>query len=67
MYKFPERLNELMIEFNINQLRLSKETKIPQPTIVRWLADKHRPTVDCLITLATYFKCSIDYLVGMVD
>lgn len=67
MYKFPERLRELMCELNINQVQLSKETKIPQSTIARWLADERRPNIEYLITLATFFKCSIDYLVGMTD
>ncbi len=67
MYKFPERLKELMIETNVNQVQLSKETKIPQPTIARWLADERRPNIEYLMILAQYFKCSIDYLVGLTD
>ncbi len=67
MYKFPERLKDLMIELNLTQNKLSKEVSIPQPTIARWLADQCRPSVDNLITLANYFKCSIDYLVGLSD
>lgn len=67
MYKFPERLKSLMIELNLSQYQLSKETSLPQSSIARWLADEYKPSVDCLIVLAKYFKCSIDYLVGLVD
>ena len=67
MYKFPERLKELMDEININQVQLSKDTKIPQSTIARWILNQRTPNVYYLITLSKYFKCSIDYLVEMVD
>ena len=67
MYKFPERLKELMLEKNLSQHQLSKDTAISQPAIARWLSDVRRPNVDALITLSQYFKCSIDFLVGLVD
>ena len=67
MYKFPDRLKSLMLELNLSQNQLSKETKIPQSTVARWLSNQQTPNVYNLITLSQYFKCSIDYLVGMVD
>lgn len=67
MYKFPVRLKELMNETNLSQNQLSKLTSIPQPTIARWLNDICKPSIDCLIVLSAFFKCSIDYLVGVVD
>ena len=67
LYQFPDRLKDLMLETNLNQNQLSRETGITQATISRWLSNSRRPTVECLITLALYFKCSIDYLVGLSD
>lgn len=67
MYIFPQRLQELMKEFNLTQVQLSIDTNIPQPTIARWLANICKPTIENFISLAKYFKCSIDYLVGLVD
>ncbi|MBP3619433.1 MAG: helix-turn-helix transcriptional regulator [Clostridia bacterium] len=67
MYKFPERLKSLMVEFNVNQVQLSKETKISQATIARWLANQRIPTALSIIALANYFKCSADYLLGLSD
>ena len=67
LYQFPDRLKGLMIETNLNQNQLSRETGITQATISRWLSNERRPTIECLIVLAIYFKCSIDYLVGLSD
>ncbi len=67
MYNFPKRLGELMKEYGLSQNKLSIETGISQSEIARWLMNERKPNVDCLITLAKYFKCSIDYLVGLED
>ena len=67
LYKFPSRLKELMEECNISQNKLSKETGIAQSQIARWLKNETRPNIDFLMTLAQFFKCSIDYLVGLED
>lgn len=67
MYQFPDRLKELMIEQNLSQHQLGRLTNISQASIARWLADIQRPSIDNLIILADYFKCSIDYLVGRED
>ena len=67
MNKFAERLKELMKEMNLSQNKLSKETGISQPQIARWLQKSTTPNIEFLIILAKYFKCSIDYLVGLED
>lgn len=67
MYKFPERLKELMVEMNLNQSQLAKELNIDQSVIGRWLTNSRKPTVDSLIKLALYFKCTTDYLLGLSD
>lgn len=65
--KFCERLKELRLENNLTQVQLSKKTGISQAGIAKWETGDRTPNVECLITLAKFFKCSIDYLVGLSD
>lgn len=65
MNEFADKLKELMQENNLSQSKLSKETGISQSNIARWLACLHEPNMTNLILLAKYFKCSIDFLVGL--
>lgn len=67
IYKFDKNLKELMQEQNLSQNKLAKETGLKQSVIARWLSNKQKPSADALIILALYFKCSIDYLVGLED
>ena len=60
-------MKELMDEKGISQNKLAHEIGVSQSQIARWLSNENKPTVDCLIMLSKYFKCSIDYLVGIVD
>ncbi len=63
--KFAEKLEELMIENNLSQNQLSKETGISQPQIARWLGKKTTPNIDSVIILSRFFKCTCDYLLGI--
>ena len=65
--KFCERLKELRLELNLTQTELSKQTGISQAGIAKWETGDRTPNLECLIILAKYFKCSIDYLVGLID
>lgn len=62
---FKDRLKELLeAKFNGNQAQLSNQTQIPKTTINGWLTTEREPNSRQLITLANFFECSIDYLVG---
>lgn len=64
---FAERLNFIMSKTNCSQYRLHKETKIADTLITYWRRGVYTPSVDNLIKLATYFKCSVDYLIGRTN
>lgn len=64
---FKDRLKELMIEKNVNQVELSKQIDFAQRTISMWLLGQTEPKQTALTRLAQYFGCSIDYLVGIED
>ncbi len=65
--EFKDRLKELMIEKNINQVELSKEIDFAQRTISMWLLGQTEPKQTALTRLAQFFGCSLDYLVGLED
>jgi len=67
MNKFAERLRELRVEKGLSQDDLAKATGISQDAISRWELKQRTATIDNVITLANFFKVSIDYLVGMID
>lgn len=61
------RLKEQRENMNLNQSELAKETGIKQQNISRWEKNTHLPNLIDLITLANYYKVSIDYLLGRED
>lgn len=64
MSKFAERLSELMSESQLNQKMLAEKIEISETSLSHYLQDKHAPTVESLIKIADFFRCSTDYLLG---
>ena len=65
--KFCERLRDLRIEKNIGQVELAASIGVSKGIISLWENGLREPKLSNLITLAQYFKVSIDYLVGLED
>ena len=61
---FAERLNELMKEQGLNQVKLAEGAGVKQNTISAWLLKKKEPSVTSLWLLADYFGVDVDYLIG---
>ena len=59
-----ERIQELMKEHNLNQMKLSEKIGITQAAISSWLLKQKEPSIRSLWLLADYFDVDIDYLVG---
>lgn len=62
-----ENLKDLMEEVEIKAPALARLTGIDASTILTLLRGDGLPYVDTLVTLADYFKCSTDYLLGLTD
>lgn len=62
---FGERLKELRREKGIVQVELAKSLNVSKGIISLWENNEREPTMSSLIAIATYFKVSIDYLVGL--
>ncbi|MGN1103965.1 MAG: helix-turn-helix transcriptional regulator [Candidatus Coproplasma sp.] len=61
---FNEQLSFLLEHYHITKYRLEKETKLTEETVNRWHKGKYEPTVESLVRLATYFNCSVDFILG---
>lgn len=65
---FAETLDELMFEQGKEQKMdaktLAKQLGVEGSTITRYLRTERAPTVENLVKLADYFKCSTDFLLG---
>lgn len=67
MENFADRLKLLRLENNLSQNQLAKILQINQSNVSVWEAGKELPRAEYLIILAKYFKCSVDYLLGLED
>ncbi len=62
---FAERLEELMFDAHLKTAELAKILDVNRATVSRYLQGKLLPSVQTTIQLADYFKCSVDYLLGL--
>ncbi len=61
------RLKELRLEKGLNQIVLAKELQVSKGVISLWENGLREPTLSNLVTMATFFDVSLDYLVGLID
>ena len=64
---FSERLQLLLSENNLNIYTFAKNIHIHRNNVTQWIKFDYIPLLDDLITVADYFKVSLDYLVGRTD
>ena len=53
------------LKLKITQAELALKISIPHSTISKWENGKREPSINQLITLAKFFKCTTDYLLGL--
>lgn len=59
-----ERLSELIAEKEISPEILGEEIGISTSVVYYWLRDNRGLKLENLVNLASYFNCSLDFLVG---
>lgn len=67
MNAFQERLQDLLIENNLNRLQLSKIIGISSTTINGYFNNDYFPQIDIAIKMAEYFNCTLDFLFGLSE
>lgn len=66
MYKelFSERLKEARRKTGFTQLEVSKELKIPRPTLANYEAGRTEPDIETLGKLITFYDVNADWILG---
>ncbi|MBQ4558157.1 MAG: helix-turn-helix domain-containing protein [Clostridia bacterium] len=67
MNEFQERLQELLDEYSLSRLQLSKNIGISFETLNGYFNKDLYPEISCAARISKYFKCSINYLMGLTD
>lgn len=67
MSNFAERFKSLRLEKDLTQSQLSEELNIPRTTISSWELGRREPDLKIIVILASFFKVSVDYLIGLID
>ena len=67
MSDFAENLRNAMFFKRLKAIDVSNATKIPPPTISRYLSGTHQPTTDNLITISKYLGISPEALLSSSD
>ena len=62
-----DNLFKMISERGISQSKLAENTSISTGNISDWKKGKSMPSAVKLDELATYFDCSVDYLLGRTD
>lgn len=65
--KFGETLSELMEEHNLSVKELAERAQIKRSNIYCYLRGERLPSVGAVVSLADFFNCSVDYLLGLSD
>jgi len=64
MSNLGERLNELMLDKNVDSKKLASDLSVAPQSVNNWKANRTDLGLSYLIRLCRYFQCSLDYLVG---
>jgi transcriptional regulator with XRE-family HTH domain len=64
---FKDSLKELRENLGIGQVELATKLNVSKGIISLWENGLREPSMSSLITLAKFFNCTIDYLVGLED
>lgn len=62
-----ERIKDLRIEKNLNQVELAHKLSCSKQTVSNWENNNILPSVEILKKIALFFNCSTDYLLELED
>ena len=67
MNDFQESLQDLLIENNLNNVKLAGAIGVSEDTISGYFVDGYYPNIDIAIKMGKYLNCSLDFLFGLSD
>ncbi len=62
---FAERLQDLMLENGMDVSRLTEIAQVNRSSVNRYLAGTRLPSVATLLRMASAFRCTCDFLLGI--
>ena len=62
-----DRIKALRQAQNLNQIQLGKALGVSKQTISNWENGNIAPSIDTLLTISNYFRCTTDYLLELDD
>ena len=62
-----QRIDSLRRALGWSQVELAKRLGVTKQTVSNWENDNIQPSVEMLVRLATLFRVSTDYLLGLED
>ena len=65
--EFAKRLEQLMKEQGITQVKLSQSIGYSQRAVSKWINGEAEPTATAIVLCANYFEVTSDYLLGLED
>ena len=67
MTTFGQKLKEYRLSRGLSQAALAKIINFSQSILCDWENEKSEPTASAIATVANYFQCSVDELLGRED
>ena len=64
---FSARLGQLLTIKKISRNKLAAVCKVTSSNVSKWILTEQLPKPDIICLLASYFNCSIDFLLGRTD
>lgn len=61
---FSEQIRKLLVRLTISKRKFCEKLPVTRSVLYYWMSGKSIPSLDYLIRLADYFKCSTDYILG---
>ena len=65
IYGFGERLQNLRKSRNLSQKEVSNALGISSSVLSNYESSERTPSLENLISLASFYRCSTDYLLGL--
>jgi len=60
-----ENIQKLRISAGLNQVELAKILNVSKQCVSNWENDNVQPSIEMLLKIATFFKVSTDFLLGL--
>lgn len=62
---FGDRIKILRNSYNLSQVQLAEKLKVSKQTVSNWENNNILPSVEMLVSIASYFSVTTDYLLEL--